>query len=195
MIAMNTTKEIDPAHCPEQRDMRGPFITTYSGAKFFIDQYNIQDIPIEDIAHALSMNCRFNGHLSEYYSVAEHSIVVSHLVDRDCALEGLLHDITEAFIPDMPRPFKTLITGFEEYEKNLWWAAADHFGLSPNLPENVKYIDKNIVRDEAQRFYSSPPDWINFYESVCPQAVLIGMSPSIAKMEFLARFKELTYGW
>ena len=47
--------------CPEQRDKRGSFITTYSGVRFFVDECNVADVPIEDIAHALAMNCRFNG--------------------------------------------------------------------------------------------------------------------------------------
>jgi hypothetical protein len=67
--------------CPEQRDKRGAFVTTFSGAKFFVDECNIQDIPLEDIAHSLSMNCRFNGHLAHFYSVAEHSVLVSQLVE------------------------------------------------------------------------------------------------------------------
>jgi hypothetical protein len=61
-------------------DPRGPSIITLSGAKFYIDECNVSEIPIEDIAHALSFNCRFNGHTSRFYSVAEHCVRATHQV-------------------------------------------------------------------------------------------------------------------
>lgn len=177
---------------PEQRDSRGNFVTTYSGAKFFIDEVNIQDIPMYDIAHALSMNCRFNGHISKFYSVAEHSVNVSLLVPN-YGLEALLHDVSEAFLPDMPRPFKGMITGFDEYEYKIHTAFAEHYGLQFPLPAEVKYIDTNIVSDEAAVLYPEPPEWINFYDSVCPHSMIIGYSPEEACSYFMERFTELMY--
>ena len=98
-----------------------------------------------DIAHSLSMNCRFNGHLEQFYSVAEHSVHLSHLVLEkfdsayELAMWALLHDISEAFVPDIPRPFKVLLGGFEEFETKLMKAAADHFDLfRDTMPAEVK---------------------------------------------------------
>lgn len=176
---------------PEQTDTRGNFITTYSGAKFFIDECNIWDIPFEDIAHSLSMNCRFNGHVKYFYSVAEHSVIVSYLVPRQDALWGLLHDVTEAFCTDIPRPFKSLITGFDEFEEKLAKNVARHFGLPEELPDSVKYIDKNIVANEAAVLFKSPPDWLQFYDDVGARSKIIGLMPDIAEQEFTARYHAL----
>src|SRR3990167_6893828 len=91
----------------EQDDPRGLYIVTGSGAKFYLKECNVKDIPIEDIAHALAFHNRFNGHLDRFYSVAEHCVRVSYLVPQEHALWGLVHDMSEAFIPDIPSPFKS----------------------------------------------------------------------------------------
>lgn len=183
--------KIDPNHCPEQRDERGAFVTTYSGVRFFVEECNIADVPIEDIAHALAMNCRFNGHLDQFYSVAQHSVIVSMLVPSEHRMTALLHDVSEAFVPDMPRPFKKFITGFEEYEDKIQRAVAKCYGTVYPLPETVKYVDKNIVRDEAEAMYRLPPTWIEFYDSVANREWFMKMSPQDAKHYFLDRFYYL----
>src|SRR5262249_40410739 len=61
---------------------------------------------IEDIAQGLAHECRFNGHVREFYSVAEHCVRVSWLVPQAFALEGLLHDASEAYLKDVPSPLK-----------------------------------------------------------------------------------------
>ena len=137
------------------------------------------------------MNCRFNGHVDKFYSVAEHSVLVSHLVPREDALWGLLHDASEAFVPDVPRPFKPIITGFDEFESRLFYAAALHWDLPLELPESVKHIDRNIVADEAATLFREVPDWIAYYEHVCDWSLIRGLSPEVAKLAFLDRYKEL----
>lgn len=179
---------------PEKRvhETRGNFITTYSGANFFVDECNIEDIPIQDIAHALSMNCRYNGHSEMFYSVAEHSVLVSKLVPEKDALWGLMHDVTEAFVPDVPRPFKHLIYGFKEFENILAKKMAKYYGLRWPEPKSVLHIDKNIVGSEARVIFPNPPEWVTFYEDVCPHDMIRGLPPKKAEREFLDRFKELT---
>lgn len=182
----------DDTNLPEQVQERGMFISTFSGAEFYVDECNIEDIPISDIAHALSMNCRYNGHVQKFYSVAEHSVLVSKLCDPEDALWGLMHDVTEAFVPDIPRPFKHLIHGFQEFEDRLAVQMARYFGLPEEMPESVKYIDKHIVGSEARVLFPTAPDWVQFYDDVCPAQKIMCLPPKDAERAFLKRFEELT---
>ncbi|MEM4379972.1 MAG: hypothetical protein QXL01_04720, partial [Thermoplasmatales archaeon] len=84
-----------------------PWIETYSGKKF--DYLAQSELDIEDIAHALSNLCRFNGHTRVFYSVAEHSVNVSSMVPPELKIAALLHDAAEAYIGDVPSPLKQLI--------------------------------------------------------------------------------------
>lgn len=177
----------------DERDARGDFVTTYSGAKFFLADCNVEDIPMFDIAHALSMNCRFNGHLKRFYSVAEHSVNVALLVGGEHALTALLHDVSEAFLPDMPRPFKRYVTGFEKFETRVYSAFAELYNLKDPMPEDVLYIDRNIVRTEAEVLYPSPPDWVEYYDTVCPASMIQGLPPVDARTMFMETFVELMY--
>ena len=96
-----------------------PWIQTHLGIQFIVLEPRFENIHIGDIAHALSMNCRFNGHCKDFYSVAEHSVHVSRILDDDpnLALWGLLHDASEAYITDLPRPVKNAMPQFEEIEE------------------------------------------------------------------------------
>ena len=58
-------------------ERRGDWMQTHSGLRFYPLDPRPEDIRIEDIAHALPMICRFNGHCSRFYSVAEHSLNVA----------------------------------------------------------------------------------------------------------------------
>src|ERR1039457_118422 len=84
------------------------FIGTFSGLRFWPLDPNPEKILIDDIAHALAHQCRFGGHASRFYSVAEHSVHVSRLCPPEDALWGLLHDASEAYLVDLPRPLKQL---------------------------------------------------------------------------------------
>lgn len=182
----------DVYRSPEQTDDRGHFICTYSGARFFIDECNTEDIPIEDIAHALAFNCRFNGHLEQFYSVAEHSVNVSLLVPEEQSLWGLLHDVSEAFVPDMPRPFKQLMPEFQQYEDRIMQAVAKQYGLEWPMPKELKYIDNNIVAVEADVLFREPPEWTKHYPRVAPDHMIVGLAPGKARRLFLERYEELT---
>ncbi|MHB1314334.1 MAG: DUF429 domain-containing protein [Christensenellales bacterium] len=131
-------------------------IMTYS--KVLIDPYNIkhEDIKIEDIAHSLSQLARANGHFKHFYSVAQHSI--------NCALEAksrgyneriqlacLLHDATESYIADIPRPVKHRLIGYDVLEKMINQIIFEVFGipeLNSEETENISIIDNALLHYE-----------------------------------------------
>ena len=73
------------------------WIITASGKRFYLRRPTPADIDAGDVAHALAHICRFNGHTREFYSVAQHSILVSRLLPDELKLAGLLHDAAEAY--------------------------------------------------------------------------------------------------
>ncbi len=86
-------------------DLSSIWFQTYKGNRFYPYKPEKIIIDIEEIAHALSNRCRWGGHSLEFYSVAQHSVLVS----RNCPQSptwGLLHDAAEAYYPDIPRPLK-----------------------------------------------------------------------------------------
>ena len=87
-------------------DVDRAWIQTYTGGKFHLLAPRQEEINIVDIAHALSMMCRFTGHVRRFYSVSEHSWHASYLVPKQDALWALLHDASEAYMADMNRPLK-----------------------------------------------------------------------------------------
>lgn len=141
------------------QNMYDGYIKTISGRKFYLEKDDPNQIDITDITHALSNVCRFSGHVSRFYSVAEHSLLVYHLLlswgvtSPKTLMTGLLHDATEAYLPDMPTPFKALMPEFQAHEEFLWKTIAKHFDLWAK-PEDVPDIEfKDVllqqVSDEA----------------------------------------------
>ena len=135
----------------------GDWMQTASGRQFWPCDPKPEDVSIQDIAHALSMCCRFNGHCREFYSVAQHSVLVSANVPIKFALWGLLHDAAEAYVCDVPRPLKPALTGYKEIEDRVMAAICVRFGLEPDMPADVKRIDNAILADEAAQIMAAPP--------------------------------------
>lgn len=95
----------------------GDWFQTISGRKFYPFDPRREDVDLDDIIHALSMLCRFGGHSRCFYSVAQHSVLVSRLCPPSLALIGLFHDAHEAYIGDLIRPIKrTLREGTDVYD-------------------------------------------------------------------------------
>lgn len=115
-------------------DRWGDWIQTYTGAQFWPLDPRPSEVRTEDIAHALSMQCRFAGHCRVFYSVAEHSVRVSQLLRAWghpplAQLAGLLHDASEAYLVDVPRPLKPHLPGYSEIERRVMDAICERFGL------------------------------------------------------------------
>lgn len=61
-----------------------PYMTTYTGLRFYPFHPRREDVRIEDIAHHLALTCRWSGAVREFYSVAQHSVLVAERA-RDIA--------------------------------------------------------------------------------------------------------------
>jgi len=168
-----------------------PWIQTHTGRRFNPTKPVVDSINIEDIAHALSNQCRFSGHCLQFYSVSQHSILTSYLCDKEHRLDALLHDASEAYLVDLPTPLKNS-KGFEQYkvfEKQLELAIAEKFGTAKEMTVDVKIADKIMLATEARDLLSPRPDWKTEYEPL-PFTIKV-MSPDEAKKAFLKRFEEL----
>lgn len=123
-------------------------IRTYTGKSVNVFNPTADMICIEDIAHALSNQCRFGGHVPEFYSVAQHSVLCTQLLPRSLELAGLLHDASEAYLMDIPSPLKKGLINYKEIEDKMMSVIAEKFGFEYPLPEKVKEVDKIVLEWE-----------------------------------------------
>jgi hypothetical protein len=168
----------------------GDWMQTFTGRQFWPIDPRASEVHIEDIAHALSMMCRYNGHCRMFYSVAEHSVLVSRALPDDLALWGLLHDASEAYIADIVRPAKRFIAGYCEVEDRIMSAVCERFGLSPTMPAEVKRVDNAILADESAVLLGPVPAGWGLTEPALGVEI-IGWAPWQAEQRFLARYAEL----
>jgi hypothetical protein len=183
---------IDHGHTYANGDgrRRGNWMQTYTGHQFWPLDPRPEEVFIADIAHALANACRFGGHCNSFYSVAEHSVLVSQVVPPELALMGLLHDASEAYVCDIPRPLKPFLTGYKEIEERVWRAIADRFELPHEMPQAIKDADNAVLLTEAKAIMKPhPAEWCVPGE---PAAVsVLGFPPNFAEQIFLRRFQEL----
>lgn len=169
----------------------GDFIQTYSGKQFFPLSVYEDDIVIEDIAHALSNTCRYSGHSLFFYSVAEHSYIISKMVPSEYALEGLLHDAAEAYLTDIPRPIKPMLPEYVKMEHILENVISNKYDLMFPWPKEVKESDNRMLKTEYNQIMDhNGPEW-EFYGEAYEDVIINGWTPTYAKEKFLERFNEL----
>jgi hypothetical protein len=168
------------------------FMVTYTGRKFYLYNPKSEDVDIRDIAHALSMLCRFTGHTSRFYSVAQHSWHVSYCVPKGFALEALLHDAAEAYVNDLSRPLKhnPHMREYVNTEKAIDWCVRHKFGLPYNQSTCVKDVDNQLVVTEARALMKNCT-WAEGHKGV--DLVLPHWSPAEAEQGFLSRYNSLTF--
>jgi hypothetical protein len=181
---------------------RGPWIRTFTGRRFYPLDPRPEDVCAVDIAHALSMQCRYAGHSRWHYSVAQHSVLVSEQVEkwqrnsdwplgnsRRKQMWALLHDAAEAYVLDIPRPLKQAMPEIQQAEKKVMAAICDAFELPHEEPAIVKRIDTAILADEAKVLMGDPQDW-NLPEPAL--GVFINKwKPDEAEFMWLKRFMDL----
>lgn len=170
------------------------WILTFTGRRFYPCDPNPDDIHIVDIAHALSMQCRFTGHSRAFYSVAQHSAHVSEQVPQEHALWGLLHDAAEAYLVDLARPVKQLpeFDAYREAERRVMRAVCKRFGLPETQPDCVTDADHRMLVTEARDLMH--PNWqtlTNHTTGGYTQRI-VPRFPTVARRLFLDRFEALT---
>ena len=126
------------------------YIQTLSGKKFSYQFATADDIDIEDIANALSNICRFAGHLPEFYSVAQHSVLTSLIVPAEFAFEALMHDAAEAYCQDIPAPLKALLPDYQRIETLVDDLIRQKYGINPEQAAVVKYADLVMLATERR---------------------------------------------
>jgi uncharacterized protein len=184
---------------------RGDWIQTYSIGQFWPLDPRPEDVRIQDIGHALSMMCRFTGHVHEFYSVAEHSCRVSIEAERralaaglNAALHarwGLLHDASEAYLVDLARPVKRTpeMAAYREAEALIMRAVAERFGLPGDEPPVVKAADVALCYTEARDLFPGVhPAWTWHAEPLAER--IVPLQPRDARSWFCHRFLDLFPG-
>lgn len=166
------------------------WIETKNHHKFNVFDIDPDAIDIEDIAHALSMSCRFNGHLEKFLSVAEHSVVIASMATPENALAGLLHDAAEAYITDVPKPIKVKLDNINELDESLTKAIFKKFGVEYPIPDEIKWLDKQVCFSEALDSNMRVAMW-NDYDKYILSHIPFHWSPAKAKSIFLRMFDKL----
>ena len=169
-----------------------PDILTVSGNYFNLINPTDNVVCVTDIAHALANVCRFAGHVSEFYSVAQHSVLASHLVAPQFALAALFHDATEAYIGDVTRPLKALLPDYRAIEARLQADIFSKLGLPSEIPAEVKHADLIMLATEVRDLMPDHDDEWALIATVdqLPETIT-PWSPYIAATFFLERYRAL----
>lgn len=167
-----------------------PSICTHSGIEFDFKLLQPDRIVFKDIGSSIAKICRFTGHSSVFYSVAEHSFLMSHIVPEHLALYALLHDSAEAYVGDVSAPLKSLFPRFRELEDRILGMILAKAGLEPTLPGEIHYYDRQMLAAE-RRALMPPIDW---WPSQPPEIriTLACWSWWKARAIWLQRFRDLT---
>lgn len=178
----------------------GDWMQTFTGRQFWPLDPRVDEVDVVDVAHALGHQCRYAGHVSRFYSVAEHAILMSlYMPTRELALAALLHDAAEAYVVDVPRPLKRHLPGYAQIEDRVLSVVLSYFGVTFDrgvsglleLPALVKEADNRILLDERAQLLGPPPaSW--GIDDLEPLGVGIdALPPHRATEAYLARLESL----
>jgi hypothetical protein len=177
--------ELKPGQEIRQRD-RGPWSRVSTTGGIHLLNPSEDEIFIEDIANSLAKQCRYNGNIQEHYSVAEHSVWLSYMVEEH-QFEALMHDAAEAYISDIARPVQEALgydacQKYKAIEAGLLHAIGKKFGFQTPIPISVLTMDDRLLREEMAEMDSEEFDTIEFW------------SADLAEYRFLMRFWALKEG-
>ncbi len=194
----------DATHTAEkQRLTRKSWVQTFTGKKFTPLDPRPEDVCIEDIAHALSQKVRFTGHTNWLYTVGQHSLYVSSILPPRLKLAGLLHDATEAYLPDIAAPIKGFVhlttprgvVPFREFEDYLADVIFAGLGLSSLRPlidsEEMKRADLVMLATEVRDVMGPAPDDWGLAHMPAWGSIELEPSPAQVKSKFLEEYHRL----
>lgn len=175
------------------------WIWSKDGKKLSLIHLKPSDVEIDEIAHSLSNTCRFGGHCREYYSVAEHCVIMANIMEeqgfsKDEQLGALLHDASEYILTDVPRPFKPMMPEYNRYETYIMEVVEKKFGVDCHTPE-IKELDNRMVGSEARALFKNPTWVLEWPYPEIPdfqQVHLACLDPKAAYFAFMLKYKELT---
>lgn len=153
-------------------------IRTFTGKVFDLQILDPDSICIEDIAHGLANTARWAGQLEKFYSVAQHSFYVAMNLPKELQLAGLLHDASEAYMGDMPSPFKKMLPDFKLHEDRLMQTVAEKFGFEYPLSKEIKKVDADFLN-------------IEWNSLVMKKEEILSWPPEYAKEQFLFLYEEI----
>lgn len=175
-----------------QGTMMKPTIATASGRYFNFLEPNHEDISITDIAVGLSNTCRFGGQCRRFYSVAEHCVLMSHIVPQELARYALMHDAAEAFTGDIPKPLKQLLPDFALIEDRTEAAIAKAFILPEKMPPEIKLADRQMLCAEQMQVMGNTDEWVHTQSTKPARITVRFWTPTEAEAAFISRYENLT---
>lgn len=165
-------------------------IDTYPGAeRMDLRAPDVSKIHIRDIAHHLSLICRFTGAVKHHYSVAQHCVLGSRWIEKAYAFPFLIHDSPEYLLGDVTRPLKHNLNNYGEFEDVWWYCISLKYGVPYVMADEVHDMDRRMSATENKILRPNHPIYGD------PMDVTISQwSPEEAEYNFVERFKELTDG-
>lgn len=158
------------------------------------------EVSIADIAQGLAAKNRFNGQTRPLLTVAQHSVMVAQRCTSK--LQGLMHDASEAYTWDLPRPVKKMlrlagITIFDEIEQHVHLVICERFGIPPEIPEDVHAADVEVCCTEGEYFFGNMAahrdwEWTHASTPCIWPPNIVAWTPEAARAEFERAFYLLT---
>jgi uncharacterized protein len=174
-------------------------LVTHEGVTFDFEHPRAEMIQPEDLAHSLANQCRFAGHVRQFYSVAQHLVLCSTQVPERDALPALLHDAQEAYVVDLPRYLKRCpgMEAYRSYENLAQLAVMERFGVTYPLPPSIGVVDLRMVLTEWRDLMPKQDSpCLPEHQEVFPYDFkIVPWSADRAELEFTYRLRGLWKVW
>lgn len=171
------------------------WMQTLSGRQLDLVDPQPDMIDLVDITSGLSNECRYAGQCLRFYSVAQHSVLASQIVPPEHAWEALLHDATEAYLKDIPRPVKLLLPDYRILEAKLDTVIRARFGLPGVKSQAVAEADVILLATERRDLMSScRVEWTSIHGITPLDTRIRALHSGHAKSLFMQRTLEILQG-